>query len=330
MSRARRADGTMRARVSTLLLAWLVLACGKTVPAGGVAKNPSAPPATSAQAKSEPITFEHASDLIPADLDLVLRFDLARIRQGLGDDSASELSEQALDKADVSGLMREALSRADTVWLGVRVSDLDVGDRVMAVHYRRPAGDASAPGSLEPDTIAWERLPTAQPKLSLFAARDKPSRTGTALIALMGSDQAAFASPVEAQSLRRLLRTGPDPERGQPTAEGLVSIDYRARRLTPRLENRFPSLAALIAGIDRIRAIVSLSGAKFELSGRIHCKSTGAAVKVEQFLATIGAASKARPELEELLGALKLERNDRTLIVRWPMPTSLVLQALEN
>ena len=276
------------------------------------------------------MAIEHASDLIPADLDLVLRIDLARIRRGLGDGSASEMSEHALDKARVSGLMREALKRADTVWLGVRVSDLDTGDRVIAMQYRQTDGEGAITKALEPDTIAWEPQATTREGLSLYVARDKPARTSTALIALLGRDQAAFVSPVQAQSVRRLLRDGPDTQRGQPTPEGLVSIDYRARRLAPALENRFPSFAALIAGIDRVRAVVSLAGAKFELRGRIHCKTADAAVKIERFLATIGEASKARAELDELLGALKLERNDRTLIVRWPVPTSVVLGALEN
>jgi hypothetical protein len=134
-------------------------------------------------------------------------------------------------------------------------------------------------------------------------------------------------SPVEVMSVELVVSNGPDAERGQPEARGLVSVDYRARALSPALTNRFPSLAALIAGIVRINAIVDVTGKELALDGRIRCKSPADATRLERFVATIIAAANERPRHRHLLGELRLEREGSVVHVRWPLPREAV-QAL--
>jgi hypothetical protein len=42
-----------------------------------------------------------------------------------------------------------------------------------------------------------------------------------------------------------VLRDGADERRGDPSREGVVSVDVRARRLPASLERRFPSIGAI-------------------------------------------------------------------------------------
>jgi len=317
------------ARLSTALIALaLIVGCGKTVPAGGVKSAPAPPP---------PARVE-APDLIPADLDLVIRLDLERMRAGLGHDEAARLSTQALDRAQLTGLARTALARAQVVWLGMRLSDLEAGDRVLAVRLMpKRKDDAAAPQrpptarsdvQLEPDPIAFEPLQIGRANVRAYGAREEARRDGISLVVLAGERDVAFASPVQQQSVLRVLLEGPDEARGQPSAEGLLSLDYTARRIAAPLENSYPSLARVVGSIERIRATASLTGTELVLEARITCHDTRAAQRVERFIATFSEASASSEQVRAVLGSLGLSRNERTLIVRWPVPSELVFRLM--
>ena len=77
-------------------------------------------------------------------------------------------------------------------------------------------------------------------------------------IARKAAAVAALSSPA-ALATTRLLRDGPDAGRGDPTANGLVSVDVRGHRLPPSLEKKYPSIAVIIAGIVRIRGSATLA-----------------------------------------------------------------------
>lgn len=300
---------------------WLCLAatgCGKTVPAGGIPRN-DAP---------SPQVVTEASDLLPQDLDLVLRLDFSKVRESLGDELSRELVAEAAKRSGAEGLAREALASAEVVWLGTRLADFETGDRVMVVHTERPGKEA--PEALLPDAISWEEKSGAPEKVRRFVARVPPRRDGTARIYLFGKRDAVFVSPVEAMSVERVLERGPDPRRGQPEARGLLSLDYRAGRLSPELERRFASLAALWHGIERVRAIVDLRSGQLELDGRILCRDARAAEKVHRFLATIREASLQSERLGAHLESLVVEQNAATVLVRWPLPTSVIVELLAD
>jgi hypothetical protein len=293
----------------------IALGCGQTVPAGGV-------PATAA-ADGKPHTGGiEASDLIPADLDLVVRVDLGKVRKSLGVDSSNELMDKALEDAEPEGGLRNALSTAEVVWLGIRLADLEAGDRVTVVR--------SAEAQRDPDSLTWKKHESEYESVVRFDARMPPRRGGTAQILRVGKRDAVFITPVEQMSVARVLERGPDPRRGQPEARGLISLDYRARRLSPTLEMRFPSLASLISGVDRMSGIVNLVAGKLELDARIRCKHTTAAAKVLRFLETIREAGKHRQRYSELLGALELELAESTVSVRWPLPRESVARWLHE
>ncbi|AKT42673.1 hypothetical protein [Chondromyces crocatus] len=261
-----------------------------------------------------------ASELLPADLDLVIRVDVARMRAGLGAAAAEQLAARALaDEPDA--LLGEAARRADVVWIGLRLAHLDEGDRVIAFEGRMT--------ELEPSSATWDVRPQLREGVDVFDRRDDPPRAGVARIVRLGERALIFASPVEASSVGRVLRDGPDEGRGDPAADGLVSLDLKAGRLPSHLERSFPSIANVIGGVERVRANSMLD-------------EEGALVEAEIVAHTADGAQRARRFLEvlrdnvrdlryaEIMKALSIEQIERTVRVRWKLPSQVVLALLSG
>jgi len=279
------------------------------------------PPAPAAPAPPERLT---GSDLLPGDLDLVLRIDLAKVRRGLGSESSEELAERALREADPEAIVREALARADAAWLGLRVANLLDGDRVVVVELPK--------GTVRPDPIAWSAHEDRGEgdRVQLFDALVPPPRGGTARIVTLADGTVLFVSPVEVDAVDRVLLSGPDAERGQPEARGLLSLDWRVKRPGVRLQNRFPSLAALMRGIVRVRATVTMRGNELLLEGRMRCHDEPAASRVLRFVQTFAETAKQIERYGPLLKSLELSRAGSTVRVRWALPPEVVLGALRD
>jgi hypothetical protein len=313
-------------RLAEALLLLSLVACGPEVPKGGVVKTADDAKTDAPKARR----VESAPDLMPADLDLVLRVDLSKVRDSLGAEASEHLIGRAVDVAGAEGLIRSALARAEIVWVGLRMADVEAGDRVMAIRTMktRSVGDSKPTPAVEPDSIAWKREDTEREDLARFVARGTTPRGGTERIFTFGEREAVFVSPVESQSVERLLREGADSERGQPVATGLLSLDYRTGKLSHEHENAYPSLAALVAGVIRMRATIDVVADRLELDGRIQCRSIATATKVELFLDTIRTATARRPRYAELLADLKLKRSESVVSIQWPMPRAVVAALL--
>ncbi|MBW2524958.1 MAG: hypothetical protein JRI23_12310 [Deltaproteobacteria bacterium] len=298
------------------LAALLACACGRTVPHGGevVGAPPPTPP--------PPPATPSGPDLLPRDLDLVLRVDLAQMRRGLGEGPSEELTRRALQEADPEAIVRRTLARADAVWVGLRVGSLFEGDRVLVVD--------APPGTVEPDPIAWSPRPGGDDEVQQYDAATRPPRSGTARILILDDGTALFVSPVELDAVDRVLRDGPDAERGQPEARGLVSLDWRVQPPGVALQNRFPSLAALMRGVRRVRATVTMGGNELELEGRLICHSETSAGKVQRFLETFANTARQIERYEPLLRSLELRQAGNSVQVRWTLPPEAVLGLLRD
>ncbi|WP_437658858.1 hypothetical protein [Sorangium sp. So ce1182] len=261
------------------------------------------------------------ADLIPADLDLVVRVDVARMRAGLGQAAADELARRALDEAP-DEVLESALGRADVVWLGLRLADLEEGDRVVVLEGRM--------AGLAPDPDRWEAAPPPLGGVAVFDRRgDVDTRAEAARIIALGDRAVALVSAVEVSSVARVLRDGPDARRGDPSAEGLVSLDLRARRLPIHLARRFPSLGALVAGVERVRAVASLDDEGVRLDAELVGVDPAGAARARRFLEVL------RDNVEDaryagLMKALSVEQVERTVRLRWLIPAPVVLALLSR
>jgi len=309
-SSAARTKAERRELLIGLAGAFVLSACGGEVPAPSSAARSKR---TKGHERLDPI------ELFPADLDLVVRIDLGRIRAQLGplfDVVAARVEEEG-EKAEALAAL--ALKRANIAWIGLRVADLDAGDRLLVVQ-----GDVE---DLRPDPAIYRLVdPPLRDDVKTFD-RDGPlPRGATARIHQLGAQTIAFVTPIEVDSVARVLHVGPDVGRRDPPAEGLVSADLRARRLPASLERRFPSIASIIRGVEGARAVVTMAEETLRLDITVRAVSEEPSQKTEKLLRALfegGQASRYALLFEDVT----IERLERAVDVRWSLKP-LVLRAL--
>lgn len=261
-----------------------------------------------------------AIDLLPADLDVVVRVDVGRLKAGLGPAFADDLAARAAASGG-DGFIAEGMSRADAVWIGLRLADIDAGDRVLVAEGRL--------GEIHLEPSEWEETTPAATMegVRILDRKGKVARGSTGRIVKANDRLHAFVSPVEVDATSRLLRDGPDAGRGDPTAEGLVSVDVRGHRLPPSLEKKYPSIAAVIAGVARIRGSAGMAEGGVKVSLDVISRSEPDAQRVEKLLVTVRDAGQ-RTRYAGVLSAASVERAGVHVHVSALLPAQLVIAAL--
>lgn len=262
-----------------------------------------------------------ATDLLPADLDVVLRVDVARLKAGLGPGVVESLAQRAQGEGEA--FVAEAMTKSDALWIGMRLADLDAGDRVLIAEGRL--------NEIHLEPSEWkETTPAATMEgVQILDRQGIVPRAGTGRIVAYSGKLYAFISPVEVDATSRLLKNGPDPERGDPTADGLVSVDVRGHRLPASLEKKFPSIAAVIAGIGRVRGSATMSDDGVKVTVDVTAKSAPAAQKVEGFLSTL-RDNAAQTRFAPLMKTVVIERVDAHVHLGATVPAPMVVAALSD
>ncbi len=290
-------------RSASLLLgaALLLLACGRVVPKGGHASDATAAP------RMAP-AFE-PRELIPADLDLVVRLDLRALGAALGDALARELIRSALAASNLDAVARQAVESADVVGFAGRLEELAEGDHVLVLEGRQARHE---PPSLD----RWRLASSPRPDVARYVARGRHLRRDTSeLFDLAGGR--VLASPVEAASVRRVLAHGPDPERGDPEARGLLSVVVRPRPPSEALVRRHPALGGLLREITFVDGVVEERARQLALTAHLRCRSSDGAARLGRFLVAFREASDASERLREPLRALEVGVAERLVTLRW-------------
>jgi hypothetical protein len=260
------------------------------------------------------------AEIFPADLDLVVRLDVERMRSSIGPAAASAIAARAAREAG-DDVLRAALACADVVWLGARVRDLDAGDHVVLVE-----GSSCAP---ELDLADWKSQPSRNKSVKIFDRVDPTRRTGTGRVLVFGDHATAFVSPMEMDSVARILEGGPDARRGNPVAEGVVSIDVRSGRLPPSLEQKFPSIAAIVAGLERVRGTAVVVDEGVQIDVQILSPTAKGAEKALRFLAAL-RDNVEDPRLALVLRKVSIEQTEGTVRLRLLLPGRAVLALLAD
>jgi len=262
-----------------------------------------------------------AVDLFPADLDAVLRVDLARMRAALGP-MANGLSSRVGAEIDVhDALAATAIERAKVAWIGTRLGDVEAGDRVLIVE-----GDVE---DLRPDPGLFQVLdPPLSDAIKTFERKGPLARDATARIHLLGARTIMFVSGVEVDGVERVLLRGADPGRRDPPAEGLLSADLRGRRLPPELERRFPSIGTILRGVMRARASVTIVDEGLKADVEITALSHAAGTKVEVFLNALREGGQGS-RYSALFEGLHVERIEKTVRVTWLVPLEMLRKFVE-
>jgi hypothetical protein len=298
---------------SARAFAEIVLAGALAAGCGRVVAPPKSRPAGALTSKRlEP------AELFPSDLDLVLRIDVARMRAGLGPSAVEGLRGRAFGGRGEEALSK-ALACAEVVWIATRLADIDNGDRVVVVE-----GTDCAPAMGAPE---WKEAASTNDQVAIFDRKTVAPRAGTARIITVGKRLAAFVSPVELDSVARVMHDGTDGRHGDPAAEGLVSVDLLARPLPPGLEKRFPSIGKILGGLDRVRGTAVLVDDGVRIDGEISSPTVGGADKARRFLEALRDGAVESKHADALRG-LTLEAVEKTVRVRWVVPAKVVLGVL--
>lgn len=272
-------------------------------------------------ASKKPKERVDAVDLFPADLDLVVRVDLARMRAALGpmvNGLSSKVSSE-IDSRDE--LATQAIERARVAWLGTRLADLEAGDRVLVVE-----GDVE---DLRPDAALFQVLdPPLSDTIKTFERRGPLSRDATARIHLLGGRTIMFVTGVEVDGVERVLVRGADPGRRDPPADGLVSADLRGRRLPPGLERRFPSIAAIVRGVMRARASITMVEEGLRAEVDISAVSQASSAKLDGFLNALREGGQGS-RYAALFDGMRIERIETTVRVTWVVPLEMLRKLVE-
>jgi hypothetical protein len=258
------------------------------------------------------------TEIIPADLDLVLRVDLARMRDGLGPLAADLLTKKALGGAREEE-MAEALACAEVVWLGLRAAEIDSGDRVVVLEGKKCMPELGRG--------RWEKVRSGNGRLFIFDRQGEAPRAGTARIINLGNRATAFVSPVELDSVKRVLAAGPDPARGEPRAEGLLGFDLRPRPLPPALAKRFASIAAVLAGVERVKGTATLGDEGLVVRAEVIGKTPAGAEKAGKFLEALRESLK-EGRYAEAVKASKVDVVEKTVAVKLTVPAKVLVAAL--
>lgn len=241
----------------------LVLACGLVAlvaaPACGAdVRKPPAAPAVTAPA-----------DAVPADLDVVVRIDVAGVRDAIGSTAFALLSARAKQSAagmdpGSERLLVDLLAHADTLWLAFRPSlDPEHTDNVVVLRGRFEGIDPPSYGAAPPWQTAddvggdWRRYERPRPR----------SRSAPARVLMRGDDLVVLASYAELDSLDLAL-SGRQASRALAAPEsGTFSMAARVRALAESLRARSAAAARLLDQATTLQVSVSLASSG--LTGRL-------------------------------------------------------------
>lgn len=209
-----------------------------------------------------------AAELIPADLDVVARLDLAKMKAALGGITSDLLSREVLSQSGEGEEGEEgeerflvsSLLEADVVYLGYRPSPLLAPlDRVLALqgHFtpltKAPEG-FSGGVDLGADLRYWDKPSGA-----------KLARSGVARIYALGNRVRAFVSEAEIDAVERALDGLAGPRRLSAPEEGAVSLSARpallGRLAGGRLRELLEQAKALQLTVDLDSDVASLRAA---------------------------------------------------------------------
>ena len=295
----------MSVRSQLLPLAFL-LACGNEVPAGGV------------RAPEQPISRRlEPNEVLPGDLDVVVRIDLTRLKEAMGPEPEKQLAA----RLGTDPAVADALADGRAATLGLRSLDLEAGDHVLVVE-----GDMKR---FELDKTSFEATPSANDRVKIFSRSTPTTRGGAEILVLLDDRAVAFASPAEADAILRVLREGADENRGQPAAEGLLSFDMRPRRLSAELEARFPSIARLVSQVQRIKGTVHVESEALVVRFEVIARSESAAARVTKFLGALREGADPTG-VSAVLKSMEVEPLGAVVAVRARIPAVVALAAISG
>jgi hypothetical protein len=205
------------------------------------------------------------ADLVPGDLDVVARADLAVIRSALGAAMPADLAVPAgaAGDAGVRALVAAATVGATTGWLAFRPGPgLAVLDHVLVLRGRFSRLDPRA-------GAGWQRW---GPPRELgdgwrrHDARSPVERTAPARVYLRDDSVVALVTPAEIDAVERTLERGITPELRLvpllPPTHGTLAVRARSRSIAAWADRLEPTAGALLRAAQQLTIVLDLEAAR--------------------------------------------------------------------
>jgi hypothetical protein len=263
-----------------------------------------------------------ALDAMPADLDLVVRLDLHRIRDTLGAPAMAAISEQAvrgLHGADsaTDALLLGALGETDTLWLGLRpVADLAAADTVLVMqgHFSdfEPHRAPSKPPFSSPIDLggAFRRYDRESPKV-----RSAPAR-----IYARGDDLVVSLSEAEIDSVELSLEQHRGSTSLEPAEKGALSAMLRPRGLPSSLFDASPTLQRLAERATRCELTADLTSAGVDAALSLKFEDPSTAERLGKAMLELRDALQASPgRLAKLVARVEVSNAAEFVTLRLSM-----------
>jgi hypothetical protein len=246
---------------------------------------------------------------MPADLDLVLRLDLRRIRDTLGVSAMAALSEQAvhgLHGADsaTDALLLAALKSTDTLWLGLRpMHGFEAADSVFVMSGHFPDFDphraSSTPRFSGPIDLGGT--------LRRFDRDRPPTRSAPARIYVRGDDLIVSLSEAEIDSVERSLEEQRGAPALEPAEKGVLSVVARPRGLPAELFAGSEAIRHVAQRAERLELNADLSAAGVDASLALRFEDAIAAEHVASAVKELRDALQSSPgRLGKFAAGLKI------------------------
>jgi hypothetical protein len=225
-------------------------------------------------------------DALPADLDLVIRLDLRRIRDTLGDPAMTALGKQAVQSLSgvdqgTDALLLTALARTDTLWLGLRpTQSLRAVDSVwvMSGHFSDfdPHRAKSTPRFQLPVELGGN--------LRRYERVQAPTRSAPARIYTYGDDLVVSLSEAEIDSVERSFEQRRGAPALEPAEQGVLSAVARPRYLPAEFFANSDTLRKVAQRAARLELKADLTGAGLDATLALKFEDPATAERVGQAL----------------------------------------------
>ena len=249
------------------------------------------------------------SQLMPADVDVVMRVDWARARHEHVDDPLLALLKAAGLSASVRETITGCLQRASSVRLGARLgpSGLD-GDVVVVLSGLGTSREVTPCGAK-----GWKRTGERGGLRVYEPTVPAVERTAAALILRSETGELALVTPGQIDALLRLLRDGPDEASLTAGGDGIVVVETRVNEvmLPERWRAQAPSMAAILRGLVRgtvrvsageplrVRAMLTYTDAEAAIAAGERVKAVREATQQSERAELRGAAESAHATLQD-------------------------------
>lgn len=252
----------MKRAAAVATLALIVAGASACAPGGrAVAPPPLAP------------RFDQPALTIPADLDLVVRVDLKRLRAVLGleggavlDELTRHLPAEEPDR-DTAALTRRLFSRAETLWIAARPGLApELTDSVVVLRGDFRGQVPSALGG----SPAWRAAQDLGGDVRRFERPPPALRSAPAVLYVQGGSVAVLGSTAEIDALERTIEQGKVDAAVRAPEAGIVTFAARLTDLTRRLRERAPTVAGILRGAESIEGSVDHAVTEFRFRVDVH------------------------------------------------------------